>query len=158
MRTETALRKPPAPSLSLQPPSPPLSTHVNLMLGKAHRWMSIGDIAREYGMTLRALRFYESKGLIAPLRQGSQRLYSARDRARIQIILTAKELGFTLAEIAGLLDDSGEGGELQLDRDTTLRQIEHLERQHKAIDQALASLRQRYYMMVEVAMEPDPAA
>jgi DNA-binding transcriptional MerR regulator len=64
----------------------------------------IGDLAREFDVTLRALRFYEDKGLIAPRRQGSTRLYSERERARLKIILLAKQVGFSLAEITEIME------------------------------------------------------
>jgi DNA-binding transcriptional MerR regulator len=115
------------------------------------RWATIGDVAREYSMTLRALRFYESKGLITPLRQGSQRLYSGTDRARIGLILSAKELGFTLAEISGMLAEGGASNELSLKADVLLRQIAFMEKQHSSIEAALAALRMRYYALTEPA-------
>jgi DNA-binding transcriptional MerR regulator len=115
----------------------------------SRRWLSIGEVAREFAITLRALRFYESKGLIAPLRQGSQRLYSPTDRARIGLILSAKDLGFTLAEIADLISKNGEANELALSPDMMLRQIAFLEKQHAQVETALAALRMRYYTLTE---------
>ena len=64
----------------------------------------IGDLAQEFGVTARALRFYEEEGLIAPRRDGTARVYSRRDRARIAWILRGKCLGFSLDEIGELLD------------------------------------------------------
>src|SRR5436190_8475972 len=60
---------------------------------------TIGELSREFGVTLRALRFYEAKGFISPRRVRNMRLYSQQDRARIAAILTGKKLGFTLADI-----------------------------------------------------------
>src|ERR671929_1496623 len=60
---------------------------------------SIGDLAREFGVTLRALRFYEDKGLLTPRRIGQTRLYSRRDRARLKLVLMGKKVGFSLLEI-----------------------------------------------------------
>jgi DNA-binding transcriptional MerR regulator len=65
---------------------------------------SIGDLANEFGITARALRFYEEEGLIAPRREGSTRIYSRRDRARVVWILRGKSVGFSLDEIGELLD------------------------------------------------------
>ena len=65
---------------------------------------SIGDLASEFGISTRAIRFYESKGLIAPERVGSNRIYKKRDRARLILILRGKRLGFSLEEIAEYLD------------------------------------------------------
>jgi DNA-binding transcriptional MerR regulator len=64
----------------------------------------IGDLADEFGVTLRTLRFYEDRGLISPQRSGSTRLYSQRDRMRFKIILLAKRIGFSLVEIREYLD------------------------------------------------------
>ena len=64
----------------------------------------ITDLSREFGITPRALRFYEEEGLIAPRRDGATRIYSRRDRARIAWILRGKSLGFSLDEIGELLD------------------------------------------------------
>ncbi len=60
---------------------------------------SIRDLSNEFDITPRALRFYEDKGLIAPERKGLQRIYNRRDKARINLILRGKRLGFSLAEI-----------------------------------------------------------
>ena len=63
----------------------------------------IGDLAREFNVTLRTLRFYEDWGLIEPERSGSTRLYSAEDRQRLKLILLAKRVGFSLSEIEEIL-------------------------------------------------------
>ena len=64
---------------------------------------SIGDLARESGATLRAIRFYEDHGLLRPVREGQRRIYRERDRTRLKLILRGKRLGFRLAEIAEIL-------------------------------------------------------
>jgi DNA-binding transcriptional MerR regulator len=64
----------------------------------------IQDIARELGVTLRTLRFYETEGLIEPQRAGNRRVYSRREVARIQLILRGKRLGFSIREIKAFLD------------------------------------------------------
>src|SRR5437870_100797 len=69
---------------------------------------TIGQLAQEFGLTIRALRFYEARGFLAPRRQGSARLYGPSDRDRIGLILHAKRLGFTLREIAELMAAQGE--------------------------------------------------
>jgi len=83
---------------------------------------SIGDMARAFGVSLRALRFYEDRSLLRPLRNGTTRLYDARARLRLQMILKGKQLGFTLAEIRALLratgDDALPGFELALQPET----------------------------------------
>ena len=72
---------------------------------------SITDLCSEFGVTPRALRFYEDEGLIAPQRQGLARIYSWRDRARLAWILRGKRVGFSLAEIREMIDlyDLGDG-------------------------------------------------
>ena len=67
------------------------------------RLYSIGELADELKVTTRAIRFYEAKGLIAPVRRGVQRSYSRRDRARLRLILRGKNLGFSLEEVAQYL-------------------------------------------------------
>jgi DNA-binding transcriptional MerR regulator len=69
----------------------------------ARTW-TIAELAREFGVTPRAIRFYEDGGLIAPARHGTNRIYSAGDRARLGWILRGKRLGFSLGEIKELLD------------------------------------------------------
>ncbi|ATE65054.1 MerR family transcriptional regulator [Rhizorhabdus dicambivorans] len=71
----------------------------------------ITELSREFGITPRALRFYEEEGLIAPARDGAARIYSRRDRARIAWILRGKSLGFSLDDIGEMLDlyDLGDG-------------------------------------------------
>jgi DNA-binding transcriptional MerR regulator len=73
---------------------------------------SISDLATEFNVTLRTLRFYEARGLVKPRRSGLTRIYSARDRARIALILKGKQLGFTLVEIRAMLanEESREAG------------------------------------------------
>lgn len=65
---------------------------------------TIGELAREFNVTLRALRFYEDKNLLHPKRRGTTRLYVPRDRVRLQIILWGKRMGLSLAEIKTLLE------------------------------------------------------
>jgi len=77
----------------------------------AAKTYSITDLAREFGLTTRAIRFYEDKGLLAPRREGQRRIYGARERVRLDLILRGKRLGFSLAEIdeiLGLYDQTGD--------------------------------------------------
>jgi DNA-binding transcriptional MerR regulator len=64
----------------------------------------IGDLAAEFDVTLRTLRFYEDKGLLRPTRNGVTRIYSKRDRARLKLILLGKRLGFSLSEVKRMID------------------------------------------------------
>lgn len=68
------------------------------------RSYTIRQLCLEFGVTARALRFYEDRGLLRPDRRGQQRIFSPRDRARLQLILRGKRVGFSLAEIGDLLD------------------------------------------------------
>ena len=64
----------------------------------------IGDLAEEFGVTLRTLRFYEDKDLLRPKRVGGTRLFSKRDRARLKLILLGKRVGFSLTEVKRMID------------------------------------------------------
>ena len=68
------------------------------------RPIRIGDLAREFDLTTRAIRFYEDCGLLAPQRHGRTRVYSARDRTRLKLTLRGKRLGLTLAQVKELVD------------------------------------------------------
>jgi DNA-binding transcriptional MerR regulator len=80
------------------------------------RSYSIRQLCREFAVTPRALRFYEDKGLLDPARAGVNRVYSGRDRARLQLILRGRRVGLSLAEIGELLDlyDRRDGGAVQM--------------------------------------------
>ncbi|MFN3868328.1 MAG: MerR family transcriptional regulator [Hyphomicrobiaceae bacterium] len=71
--------------------------------GDADRTFSIGELAHEFDITTRTIRFYEARGLISPQRSGTNRIYSRRDRARLKLILRGKNLGFSLEDIAEYL-------------------------------------------------------
>jgi DNA-binding transcriptional MerR regulator len=116
---------------------------------------TIGDLAREFGVTLRTLRFYEDRGLLSPRRDGTARIYDARDRARLAVILKGKQLGFTLTEIRAMVAEE-RGGEipaanLKLSLDQVDDQIAHLEQQKVEIEQALVELKARRDTLVAVA-------
>jgi DNA-binding transcriptional MerR regulator len=107
-------------------------------------YATIGEMAREFNVSLRTLRFYEDRGLLHPLRNGVTRLYSSKDRLHLQLILRGRHLGFTLSEIGTLLSDqdpSGEDARLKLAPDQIRAQIRHLERQRETLDAAIAELR-----------------
>lgn len=105
---------------------------------------SISDLSAEFGVTPRALRFYEDEGLIAPERRGTQRIYSHRDRARLAWILRGKRVGFSLGEIREMIDlyDVGDGRRVQ--RDVTIarcrERVSTLEAQKHDIDASIAEL------------------
>ena len=106
-----------------------------------HRTYSIRQLCREFGATARALRFYEDKGLLTPARKGQTRVYDARDRARLKLILRGRRIGFTLQEIQDMLDlyDSKDGNVHQMA--IALRrhraQIEALKQQREDLDGAI---------------------
>jgi DNA-binding transcriptional MerR regulator len=79
---------------------------------------SISDLAREFDITPRAIRFYEDQGLLAPRREGQKRIYTARDRTRLKLTLRGKRLGLTLSEIRDLIDmyEPGRDERPQLER------------------------------------------
>jgi DNA-binding transcriptional MerR regulator len=108
--------------------------------------ITIGELAREAGITLRALRFYQSKGLLAPQRNGQARVFSTQDRARLTLILQGKRLGFTLGEIREMLAARILGCDtaLPISRTKCVEQIKHLEHQRRDLEVALAELRQIY--------------
>jgi DNA-binding transcriptional MerR regulator len=105
------------------------------------RPLTIGEVAQEYGITLRTLRFYEAKRLLTPYRHGATRLYRSSDRKRLSVILTGRRLGFTLAEIKHLLNRPHDGG-LHLTREQCVKQIKMLEQQKRGIETAITELRQ----------------
>ena len=105
---------------------------------------SIGELCDEFGVTARALRFYEDEALIAPERRGTQRLYSDRDRARLAWILRGKRVGLSLAEIKELLDlyDVGDGRRTQRLKtvETCQARVDSLKRQRIDIDATIKEL------------------
>ena len=106
----------------------------------------ITELCREFGISLRALRFYEDKGLIAPRRVNGARVYTRGDRARLTLILRAKAIGSPLAEIKRYLDLYGQHGEgraqqLSFVVARTDEAIAALEKKRAQIDETLAELR-----------------
>ena len=98
----------------------------------------MSDLVSEFGISNRALRFYESRGLLSPDRIAGWRVYSPEQRARLIEILRGKALGLTLAEIAEALQAGG--GRVQLSLQEIDHQIAHLERQKKDIETAIQAL------------------
>jgi DNA-binding transcriptional MerR regulator len=105
---------------------------------------SIAQLAEELGITHRAIRFYEAKGLISPQRLGTTRVFSRRDRARLLLVLRGIRLGFTLAEVAEYLDlydaDRSKREQIRLLLDKVRQRIAALEAQRRDLEQALAEL------------------
>jgi len=106
----------------------------------------IAQLCREFGLTPRAIRFYEDKGLLAPRRVNGTRVYTRRDRARLALIQRSKAIGASLEEIKHYLDLYGAHGEgrlqqLQWVQQRTDASIRELEARRAAIDATLAELR-----------------
>jgi DNA-binding transcriptional MerR regulator len=116
-------------------------------MGEGAKFYTIGDLAREFGVTLRTLRFYEDRGLLSPRRDGTARIYDARDRERLSVILKGKQLGFTLTEIRAMLAEersaNGAATNLRLSLEQIEDQIRHLEQQKAEIEEALEELKAR---------------
>jgi DNA-binding transcriptional MerR regulator len=112
--------------------------------GDGTRPWTIAEVAQRFGVTHRTVRFYEDQGLVRPERRGTQRLYHARDRVRLALVLRGKRLGFDLAEIRKIVDmydqEPGEEGQLRY----LLEQIAHrraqLELRRHDIELTLAEL------------------
>jgi DNA-binding transcriptional MerR regulator len=105
---------------------------------------SISDLSAEFGITPRALRFYEDEGLISPERRGLARIYSQRDRARLAWILRGKRVGFSLADIRQMIDlyDLGDGRRAQraITIERCRERIATLQAQRTDIDAAITEL------------------
>ncbi|MGC1954932.1 MAG: MerR family DNA-binding transcriptional regulator [Gammaproteobacteria bacterium] len=105
---------------------------------------TIGNLAREFDVTPRAIRFYEDAGLLAPARIGRTRIYGARERVRLKLILRGKRLGFSLSEIREIFHlydtPSGEVGQLQLVCEKIRVRRAALEQQRHDIDVVLGEM------------------
>lgn len=109
------------------------------------RTYTISELAQEFDVTARTIRYYEQFGLVSPRRQGQRRLYSERDRVRLRLALRGRRLGFALEEIAEMLDlyDRDPRGREQLQRALAYgrEKMRELERRRVEIDLALEELR-----------------
>ncbi len=118
----------------------------NLGVLPPDRLFTVTELAAELGVTARTLRFYEDRGLIAPRRLGTTRVYTHRDRARMRLILRGKRLGFSLREIAEYLDlydaDTTHTEQLRALKQAVTARIAQLEEQRSALDETLAELRE----------------
>ncbi len=109
-----------------------------------HTTSTIGAMCAAFDVTPRTLRFYEAKGLLQPIREGQKRLFTARDRARLKLILRGKRFGFSLVEIRELLElyDAGDGQVRQLS--ATMERASHrigvMRAQRDELDEAIAEM------------------
>ena len=112
--------------------------------GRAMPTYSISDLAQEFALTTRAIRFYEDEGLLAPRRVGQSRIYGERERTRIKLILRGKRLGLALAEIRKLFDIYAATGNERPQLATFLQMLADrramLHQQREDIDAVLAEI------------------
>jgi DNA-binding transcriptional MerR regulator len=112
--------------------------------GRGASEFSIGELAREFTVTTRTIRFYEDEGLLAPERRGQARIYHPRDRVRLRLILRGKRLGFSIAEIREILDmyesEPGEAGQLRHLIERIAERRAALRRQRADIDETLSDM------------------
>lgn len=138
--------------------STPVSNSVSAAKARTY---SISELAREFGVTARALRFYEDKDLLHPARDGMTRVYSNRDRARLKLIVRGKRVGLPLADIRDILDLYSIGGDQRAQLRATLEkfrnQIVELENQRSDIETALTELRKGVIWAEEQLTKVEPS-
>ena len=105
---------------------------------------SISELADEFGVTTRTIRFYEEKGLLSPRREGTRRIYGAADRTRLRLILRGKRLGLSLDESADIIGMYGTPGRNRRQLERLIGRIgerrEVLQRQQRDLQAMLAEL------------------
>jgi DNA-binding transcriptional MerR regulator len=107
-----------------------------------HRDFSISDLRREFGLSSRALRFYEERGLLSPSRRGMERVYSYKERARVALIVRGRRVGLSVADIREILEAYAEGEDAQnrLALEKFNRRINALRAERLVVDQAIQNL------------------
>lgn len=120
-----------------------MNESTNISVGDATSY-TITDLAEEFEVTSRTIRFYEDKGLISPAREGTTRIYSRSDRGRLKIILRGRRLGFSLQDIKKMMDMYSPEGEATEQLNYTLQkckeQLSKLVVQRQDIDEAISEL------------------
>lgn len=120
---------------------------------------TISELAREFDITPRTIRFYEDQGIVSPAREGRNRVYSPRDRTRLKLALRGKRLGLQLSEIRALIDmyDSPSDNALQLQQylDVLAKHRASLEQQRRDIEDTLAEItEQEHQCQALLAQKP----
>ncbi len=107
-------------------------------------YYSISELADEFDVTARTLRFYEAQGILCPKREGTRRFFSQRDRVRLRLVVRGKRLGFSLIELKNIIDmydsEVGEAGQLQYLLKRIHDQCAELERKRQDINDTLREL------------------
>ncbi|AZV23561.1 MULTISPECIES: MerR family DNA-binding transcriptional regulator [unclassified Mesorhizobium] len=120
------------------------AANTNISAEAGEDLVRIGEMAKKYGVTLRTLRFYEDKGLLNPQRDGSTRLYTRRDKARLKLILLGRKVGFSLRDVKQMMDLYDPTGsntkQLKLALDKSEKQLARLQKQRALIDDAINEL------------------
>lgn len=122
---------------------------------------TVNQLAEELGITPRALRFYEVKGLLAPNRVGNNRVYTKRDRARLKLILRGKRLGFSLAEIREYLDLYNVDGGVEQMRNLLKRvqkRLKELAQQREDLEMTVGELKEIEQQVADILTERKAAA
>lgn len=108
------------------------------------RYFTMGELSREFDVTTRTIRFYESEGMLTPVRRGRSRFFNNKQRTRLKLILRGKRLGFSLAEIREIIDmydlEPGEAGQLNLFIGQIGRRREELLQKRCDVDLTLSDL------------------
>ncbi len=121
-----------------------LYVNVKYFVAMTQAAFGIGDLASEFAVTTRTIRFYEDRGMIAPRREGRRRVYGPRDRTRLKLILRGRRLGFSLSEIAEIVDlydaPRGEARQLTLLIDKVATRRVELESKRQDIEASLQDL------------------
>jgi DNA-binding transcriptional MerR regulator len=123
---------------------------------------TIAELAEEFAVTHRTIRFYEDRGLVTPERRGTQRIFHPRDRVRLALVLRGKRLGFDLTQIRRIVDmydqAPGEAGQLRYLLDQIATRRDELEQRRRDIEDTLAELDELERRCRETLDRPAPAA